>query len=243
LWDVTNGELVRTFEQHRGNVGDIAFSSDGRVLVAAGGNRFPMMNKGCGFNRAFPVRDDAVVAWSVSDASVLWTSSGPPGGTWDIAFSPLGDRFAVLNTHSCEDSVVWLYAVRTGSRTELYAGYHDVSDIQFAPDGRAIFVRHGDGLGVLALSGGEWLDYRGGNGYSQFTTLGHVAASPSGEIVAFANKGTSVLALYCYSGGDCSHEVDMSSLQYSVVFGSGGQLILGVGEYPGVITIWGIPDG
>jgi WD40 repeat protein len=60
LWRVSDGELLRTLEEHTGSVTSVAFSPDGS-MIASGGGYDPVTEK----------LDNTIKLWRVSDGALL----------------------------------------------------------------------------------------------------------------------------------------------------------------------------
>lgn len=68
LWDVTTGELIKTFEGHNGFITNLVFSSDDALLASAS-------------------TDDSVIIWHIATASYKQLSKHE-GDVWGLSFSP-----------------------------------------------------------------------------------------------------------------------------------------------------------
>jgi WD40 repeat protein len=113
LWDVDTGELLRTHEEPRGNVGHVAFSPDGRTL-AAGSD------------------DNLIRLWDVETGELLRTLEGHEGWVNGVDFSPDGQLLA----SGSHDETVGLWDVNSGQLLRRLKGHEGtVLRVAFSPDG------------------------------------------------------------------------------------------------------------
>jgi WD40 repeat protein len=113
LWDTTTGQVVRTFDGHKGKVVDVAFSPDGRWLASGS-------------------QDATVKLWDVANGQELRTLEGHTGSVWSVAFSPDGRWLASAG----EDATVKLWDIATGQRSVTFKGHTDwIFGAAFSPDG------------------------------------------------------------------------------------------------------------
>jgi WD40 repeat protein len=73
LWDAATGKEVRRFTGHRGAVGSVAFSADGRRAVSGGA-------------------DDSVRLWDVATGKQLRRWTGHKESVTAVLFAPDGRR-------------------------------------------------------------------------------------------------------------------------------------------------------
>jgi len=70
LWDIATGREIRTFEEPSGNAGSVAFSPDGRVVLAGSD-------------------DGSIRLWDKATGQILTTSVSYPDGSW-LTITPEG---------------------------------------------------------------------------------------------------------------------------------------------------------
>ena len=178
LWDLASGRPIRTFETGPHQVQALAFSGDGRKLVAAGGKKGG---------------PSWVTAWDAETGAVLGTLDGV-GLVMSLAFHPDGARLAVADYG---ESKVHLWDLAAGTRITR-PGPNDVSCVEFTPDGKRLAALGYDGHVHLAdaRTGDEVLVLRtsgppaGGGGFTP-----RMAFSPDGTRIV-ANALDSALNLW-----------------------------------------------
>jgi WD40 repeat protein len=140
VFDTSTGKAVRR-KSISGNVDDVAYSPDGRLLAATltrlsftGSSRIVTMD-------ATTLRVRATV---ISLVSVETTA---------VAFSPDGTRIA----YGAADGTAGLWSVTSGSTITSYLGHTAaISDLAFAPDGRTVATSSTDGTArVWRATGNE----------------------------------------------------------------------------------------
>ena len=112
-------ENVQTFE-----TGDIvrslAFTPDGTVLAAAGGN----------------TGDFTIHLWNIVDDQIIGILGGHSGIIWDVAFSPDGQMLASVSSDG--QARVWDW--RTGDVLKILNFPGQVVSVSFSPDGQTLAV-------------------------------------------------------------------------------------------------------
>jgi WD40 repeat protein len=92
LWDVPAQEEIRQFNEHQDGLTSVAFSPDGKRLVAGS-------------------IDQTLRLWEVDTGRLITTYEGHEGIIWSVAFSPDGETIASAS----EDRTVRLWNVSDGS--------------------------------------------------------------------------------------------------------------------------------
>ncbi|MGD8969522.1 MAG: choice-of-anchor Q domain-containing protein, partial [Anaerolineae bacterium] len=134
LWDVTSGQVARTFEEQTdsvpsmdGVVFNIAFSPDGALLAAGG-------------------LHGTVRLWDVERGQIAGTLEyGNESGLHDVAFSPDGSVLASGGT----DPVVRLWDVVSGQVVDTLSLRDGLFGVAFSPDGTLLATAGGDERAVL----------------------------------------------------------------------------------------------
>ncbi|MHC4940009.1 MAG: WD40 repeat domain-containing serine/threonine protein kinase [Planctomycetota bacterium] len=107
---------------HRGEVYDLCFSRDGRLLATAG-------------------QDEVVRVWDLARREVVHTLRGHAGTVYAIAFSPDGTRLF----SGADDTTVRVWDLKTGDeRLELRGHAWYVFDLAVHPDGHTVASASGD---------------------------------------------------------------------------------------------------
>jgi WD40 repeat protein len=188
LWDPATGQEVRTLAGFAGNILDLAFSPDGRLLAAATNGQY------------------AVRIVRIETGEEVTVLRGHTNAVLTLAFSP--DSTALVSAG--QDATIRLWDAGSGTLTATYLGYPSgVQTVAFSPDGRRIASGGQDGVlkiwdatrrpDVLRLSMGHNIDALG------FT--------PDGRGVATAHRSGAVRVLDAVTGSvrhantcDCWHE-------------------------------------
>ncbi|MEP7134668.1 MAG: WD40 repeat domain-containing protein [Chloroflexota bacterium] len=112
-------ENVQTFEMGD-TVRSVAFTPDGTVLAAAGGN----------------TGDFAIHLWNIVDNQIVGILGGHSGIIWDVAFSPDGQMLASVSSDG--QARVWDW--RTGDVLKIWNFPGQVVSVGFSPDGQTLAV-------------------------------------------------------------------------------------------------------
>lgn len=136
LWDVENGQSLRSFQGHEKRIYDVAFSPDGQRVMAGG---FDDDSRG------------ELILWDVETGQILRTFHVPGqesvNPVYCVAFSPDG-KMAVSGGHTNNsggrDELI-LWDVATGKILKTYTGSGSsvtrrIVEAAFSPDGSQIFA-------------------------------------------------------------------------------------------------------
>ena len=120
LLDPATRAVASKLAPHAGPVRDLAFSSDGALLAAAGGES----------GVAGEVR-----LWDPADGTLVRTLQGHADAVYAVAFSPDGKWLAT----GSYDRDIALWEVATGKRGKLLEGHNEaVFDLAYRPDGKIL---------------------------------------------------------------------------------------------------------
>ncbi|MEP7340790.1 MAG: c-type cytochrome domain-containing protein [Acidobacteriota bacterium] len=120
LINAQTGQTAGKLTGHANQVRAVAFSPDGKILAAAGGN---------------PAQFGEVKIWDVAERKELRSIRGHRDNIFAVAFSPDGKMIATCSY----DRMVKLWDVATGSEIKTLKDHTDaVFSIAFSPDGKRL---------------------------------------------------------------------------------------------------------
>lgn len=118
--------VVRTLTGHRGAVNAVAFTADGKTLVAAAGQ---------------PALFGEVRVWNVADGNLIRIVEGHADALYSVAISPDGKTMATGGY----DQRIKLWELATGRELHTLAAHNGaIFDISFRPDGKILASASGD---------------------------------------------------------------------------------------------------
>ncbi|MGO4884725.1 MAG: eIF2A-related protein [Bryobacteraceae bacterium] len=165
LVDPDTGKLIATFAGEAEDVRAVAFSSDGKLLAAAGG---------------LPARSGEIKIWDVEKHAELRTITGHTDCIYAVEFAPDGKSLATASY----DKLIKLWDAESGKEIRTLKDHIDaVYALAFTPDGRRLVSASADrGVKVWDVASGERL-YTLSEPSDGLNTL---ALDPSGKRVAAA---------------------------------------------------------
>lgn len=157
--------VVRTLDGHAGGVTDVAFSADGKQLIAAAGE---------------PGLFGEAKLWDVESGTLVRTFRGHRDSLYAAVLSPDGKLLATAGY----DHDIKLWDVASGEELRTLSGHNGaVFDLAFSPDGKILASASDDATVKLwDVATGERLDTFGQPQKGQYT----VVFSPDGRRVAAA---------------------------------------------------------
>ena len=218
LWDVSTGQLIRTFEGHSNSISSVAFSSDGARILSGSG-------------------DKTAKLWDAATGRLLRSFEGHTNRVGSVAFSPDGTR--VLS--ASDDNTLKLWDAATGQllhTSELH--WHGVSSYAFSPDGALVLSDTASINGTMQL----WNAATGSllhsfEGHSLFV---YAIAFPRDGARVLTGGVDETVKLWDVATGQVIRTFEgRSSPVTSVAFSSDGSRVLSwVGSVP--IDIMGLKD-
>jgi WD40 repeat protein len=143
----------------------VAFTPDGGVLAAAGGN----------------TDNFAIHLWEASSGQSLGTLDGHTGIIWGVAFSPDGQMLASVSS----DKTAKIWDWRNGTLLKSLDFPGEVSSVSFSPDGQTLAVGGVDepqnqiqNAAVWTFSVDSWKPVRK---FSEYLNVTAIAYSPDGR--------------------------------------------------------------
>jgi WD40 repeat protein/serine/threonine protein kinase len=173
VWDVETGDQPLKLEGHEGgNVLDVAFSPDGRLLGSTSDS--PQIG--------------STELW---DASSGATVRAFEGGGQTLAFSPDGARLAVTSSGRADrqEQRILIWDVGSGAEVRTLNNHLRVNSLAFSPDGKQIVAGGFDGaLRVWDVETGRSLGTMEGN----LSQIWDIAFSSDGKLLATASDDGTV---------------------------------------------------
>ncbi|MEO1347959.1 MAG: NB-ARC domain-containing protein [Cyanobacteria bacterium J06635_15] len=212
LWQVADGQLLRSLTGHRGWVSAIDFSPDGKTLVSGS-------------------VDYTVRLWAVSSGQCLQIWRGHRSVVWSVAFDPSGQRIA----SGSEDQTAKLWQVSTGKCCRILESKSGwVRAVTFSPAGHTLATGHADGVvRRWNVSTGKCLSRLKGH----TAPVWSVAFSPDGQTLA-SGGGDQTIRLWDVYAEQCLTVLEGHRDQiWSVRFSPDGQR-LASGSLDHTIRVW-----
>ncbi|MDZ7958116.1 MAG: NB-ARC domain-containing protein [Aulosira sp. DedQUE10] len=218
LWNIEDGEQLRSFEGHTGWVWLVNFSIDGTTLVSCCGNGI--------INR-----------WDLNTGQCLHTLQEETVRSWLSSFSPDGSILA-----SCSrDNTIKLWDIHSGQCLKALQGHtNTIGPIDFSPDGKLLASGSEDKtVKIWDVRTGECLYTL--DEHTQ--AVCSVSFSPNGDILASGSEDKTV-KLWDVRTGRCwkTLQGQVIELVWSLAFSPDAQILAIAGE-ASAISIWDIKTG
>ena len=220
---LTTTRYAGTLIDHTSPVSSVAFSPDGRTVVAGDST-------------------GTVIMWNLTDpARPRHVLAAHTGSVSSVAFSPDGRTLA---TGSFDGQViVWNLADLTRPRQFLAAGAGSVFSVAFSPDGRAVAAGDSDGTVIVwDLADPARPRQLGAPHTGRAASVFSVAFSPDGRTLATANDdGTALLWDLADSARPQRSLAGHTSSVNSVAFAPDGRTLATVSD-DGTALVWDLTD-
>ncbi len=211
LWDATTGRRTLRLGGHRAGVGSLAFTSDGRTLVSAGGQAILLRDVATGQERlsleahhdiveslsfapdgrtlASGSRDGTIRVWEVATARGLRRLCNQEVPVWCVRHSPDGKLLASTSG----DNRVRLWELGSGKEVRSFRVQRKSSEapfsVAFAPRGNTLASVSDDAVLVWSVVTGDEVARISASGRDALTG---VAFFPSGDVIATARGQNSI---------------------------------------------------
>jgi WD40 repeat protein/tRNA A-37 threonylcarbamoyl transferase component Bud32 len=169
LWNLVNGEEIRTLEGHSNWIWTVAFSPDSKTLASGSA-------------------DKTIKLWNLKTGKLIRTLQGHSDGVTSIAFSPDDKTFA--SGSASKDKTIKLWNLETGKLIRTLEGHtNGVSSVVFSPDGKTLASGSWDKtIKLWNLETGELIRTFEGNAESILS----VAFAPDGVTLASGSADKTV---------------------------------------------------
>ncbi len=166
MWDASSGDLLRVLKGHSAEVGGLAFSPDGKLLLTSS-------------------EDGMLIIWDVATGELL--QDIPDFTVYKVSFSPDGTRVAAATFNGLQ---VWTYTPDSAEpisldESQAYVTIPEGSAGIFSPDGKWLAA-----LSLSTASGNAIKLWDATTGQELLTLVGHtdwvqgLAFSPDGKRLA-----------------------------------------------------------
>ncbi len=208
---------LRTITDLAQTANSVAFSTDGKLLAAAG-------------------FDGTVRLWRVEDGTRASTLKGHKSYVYSVAFSPAGDKLATAGA----DRTVRIWNASDGALLNTLKGHRDyVWSAVFFPDGERVASGGDDRTVRLWGTGGRrpYKTFRGHPGYVRALAL-----SPDGALAASGSTDNSVKVWDTTSGKCVATLEGHGAAVNAVAFSPTGGHLASASE-DGTVRIWELSTG
>ena len=158
LWNLNNGEVIRTLAGHSGSVISLAIAPDGQTLFSGS-------------------IDETIKLWNLNNGEIINTFTGHQGAVGSLAVSPDGQTLF----SGSWDETIKLWNLSTGQIERVMEGHSGaVNSLAISPDGQTLFSDSiDDSIKLWQISTGEELSPLSGSS----THISSLAISPNGQLV------------------------------------------------------------
>jgi WD40 repeat protein len=232
LWNARTGEAEATFDGPTGKVEDLAFSSDGKLLAAAGFTYVLDENKQPSPRREFKIWDTA----SRKETSALPRTIGPVEG---MAFSPGGDTLAVAG-----GKAVHLWDLATGKERRTLPRPAELMAVQFSADGTRLAAASLDGtVRVWDPASGQEVGTFAGHRAEVFAVAFAPPAGGTAQRLASAGKDGQVKIWDLFASNNPLSLSGHGAAVYSVALDGDGRRLASASPDDQTVILWDLADG
>ncbi|MEO1498336.1 MAG: protein kinase [Planctomycetota bacterium] len=228
VYDTQTNRLLRTYREHRRNVGAVAFHPTEPWIASAGGG-------------IADVRTGRVRVWNHRTGETIRTIDGFIGPVSVLCFSRDGGRLyaGVGSQREVRSGEVVCCDTSTGERVFRIAGLGGVRDVDLSPDERAIAVAsYGRLLRLYDTAKGTLTREFG----SSVNTYSSVAFSPDGKRVAAGSNRWQVSLFDRDSGETVWSQVEHSGAVMGIAFSPDGSRLVS-GSVDRTTKVWDTHSG
>jgi WD40 repeat protein len=217
LWDVKTGERLQSWEENETSELEwamLAFSPDGTRLVSGKINDDVMLV------RDAATGERAYTIGQLSEGTIF--GAGP--FSWDVAWSPTGDRLAF----GLLDHTVAIWDTVTGEQLRVMEGNVRWSQsLAFSPDGTLLASEMGTGKVIVwHEKTGKALHVMEASGNMARHTSYSVAFNPDGTLLASGWSGGTIILWDVETGEQMRELTGHTSTVFGVVFAPGGDTLI-----------------
>ena len=212
----------------------LAFTPDGSVVAAAGGN----------------AQDFAIHVWDVASGREIGTLGGHSNIVWDIAFSPDGEMLATVSSDRTAKIRDW----RNGDILKILNFPAEVASVRFSPDGQILAVGGVDepvnqirNAAVWTYAVGSWEPLVK---FPEYWNIAALAFSPGGGTLVGGGTSRNVQVWQTNDGTQVftlshAHQVSKAAISPdgSVLATATCQAVLNADCSEGGVWLWDLPTG
>jgi WD40 repeat protein len=144
VFDVQTGKERAKFEADANGVGALAVSPDGKSMLVAGRQKATLERLPDGRQKVVTDKTHAIKLWNLAERKVIWTREEDGSGTYSIAFTPDGSRFATSTFTSKPPDAVRIRDVATGKEVGHFDTDTPVYHLAFDLAGKRLAVAKRD---------------------------------------------------------------------------------------------------
>ncbi len=210
LWDIEEGQLLRTDVGHYNRVNSVAFSPDGKLALSAG-----------------PGRGGELQLWKSLTGERLRSFDGQTRETVTALFSPDG-LFAISAGSGDKELKYW--DLRAGTCVYKFCDSSGIRAAAFFPDSLHVITACSENIKIWLISDGTCIQELDGHKY-----VDTIAISPDGQYIV--SGGFNILKLWSVSGELLQTFEGHTDFVTSVQFSPDGRFILS-GSRDHTIRLW-----